>query len=120
MEITGENPVIVETVPGWSHDITNIGSDELIVMLWANEIFEYLSLRKEEFPIAHKAFEKSIFDRNYYDDLCDKFRSPHLWYLNSSDEWSLRFKIENLDNNKQENDALNWEGNTKINSNFLK
>lgn len=31
---------IVETVPGWTHDITNIGNDELIVMLWANEIFD--------------------------------------------------------------------------------
>ena len=31
---------IVETVPGWTHNITNIGDDELIVMLWANEIFE--------------------------------------------------------------------------------
>lgn len=31
---------IVETVPGWTHDITNIGSEELIVMLWANEIFD--------------------------------------------------------------------------------
>ena len=31
---------VVETVPGWSHDITNIGSEELIVMLWANEIFD--------------------------------------------------------------------------------
>lgn len=31
---------IVETVPGWNHDITNIGDDELIVMLWANEIFD--------------------------------------------------------------------------------
>ncbi|MEH6531470.1 MAG: NAD-dependent epimerase/dehydratase family protein [Photobacterium frigidiphilum] len=31
---------IVETVPGWTHDVTNIGSDELIVMLWANEIFD--------------------------------------------------------------------------------
>lgn len=31
---------IVETVPGWTHDITNVGSDELIVMLWANEIFD--------------------------------------------------------------------------------
>lgn len=30
---------IVETVPGWTHDITNIGNDELVVMLWANEIF---------------------------------------------------------------------------------
>jgi UDP-2-acetamido-2,6-beta-L-arabino-hexul-4-ose reductase len=31
---------IVETVPGWTHNITNIGKDELIVMLWANEIFD--------------------------------------------------------------------------------
>lgn len=36
----GNNPEMVETVPGWSHDITNVGKDELIVMLWANEIFD--------------------------------------------------------------------------------
>lgn len=34
-----DEPKIVETVPGWSHDITNIGDDEMIVMLWANELF---------------------------------------------------------------------------------
>lgn len=37
---TGEKSEIVETVPGWTHDITNIGSDEMIVMLWANEVFD--------------------------------------------------------------------------------
>jgi UDP-2-acetamido-2,6-beta-L-arabino-hexul-4-ose reductase len=31
---------IVETVPGWSHDITNVGDDEMLVMLWANEVFD--------------------------------------------------------------------------------
>jgi UDP-2-acetamido-2,6-beta-L-arabino-hexul-4-ose reductase len=31
---------IVETVPGWSHDITNIGEGDMVVMLWANEIFD--------------------------------------------------------------------------------
>lgn len=36
----GGNPTVVETVPGWSHDITNVGDDEMIVMLWANEIFD--------------------------------------------------------------------------------
>ncbi|MEG0636079.1 MAG: NAD-dependent epimerase/dehydratase family protein [Pseudomonas sp.] len=36
----GETPVIVETVPGWTHDITNVGEEEMIVMLWANEIFD--------------------------------------------------------------------------------
>jgi len=36
----GDEARIVETVPGWTHDITNIGEDEMIVMLWANEIFD--------------------------------------------------------------------------------
>jgi UDP-2-acetamido-2,6-beta-L-arabino-hexul-4-ose reductase len=36
----GGNATIVETVPGWAHDVTNIGDDELIVMLWASEIFD--------------------------------------------------------------------------------
>lgn len=31
---------VVETIPGWTHDITNVGSDTLIVMLWANEVFD--------------------------------------------------------------------------------
>jgi UDP-2-acetamido-2,6-beta-L-arabino-hexul-4-ose reductase len=37
-------PEIVETIPGWAHKITNTGTEDLIVMLWANEIFD------KEFP----------------------------------------------------------------------
>jgi UDP-2-acetamido-2,6-beta-L-arabino-hexul-4-ose reductase len=37
---SGGRAEIVETVPGWAHDITNIGRDELVVMLWANEVFD--------------------------------------------------------------------------------
>lgn len=37
---TGDQPEVVETVPGWTHDITNVGAEEMIVMLWANEIFD--------------------------------------------------------------------------------
>jgi UDP-2-acetamido-2,6-beta-L-arabino-hexul-4-ose reductase len=33
-------PQIVDTIPGWTHDITNIGEEEMIVALWANEIFD--------------------------------------------------------------------------------
>ncbi|MDO7895451.1 UDP-2-acetamido-2,6-beta-L-arabino-hexul-4-ose reductase [Pseudomonas citrulli] len=36
----GDTPRVVETVPGWTHDITNTGDTEMIVMLWANEIFD--------------------------------------------------------------------------------
>lgn len=38
--VSSDNYTIVETVPGWTHDITNTGENELIVMLWANEIFD--------------------------------------------------------------------------------
>lgn len=37
---SGARPQIVETVPGWTHDITNIGDVEMVVMLWANEVFD--------------------------------------------------------------------------------
>ena len=37
---SGDKAEIVETVPGWTHDITNIGQDEMVVMLWANEVFD--------------------------------------------------------------------------------
>lgn len=36
----GGEAKIVETIPGWAHNVTNVGSEELIVMLWANEIFD--------------------------------------------------------------------------------
>lgn len=41
---------VVETVPGWTHNITNIGDDELIVMLWANENFD--SEKPDTFPLT--------------------------------------------------------------------
>ena len=31
---------IVETVPGWAHEVTNVGREEMVVMLWSNEIFD--------------------------------------------------------------------------------
>lgn len=40
IKTSGNIPEIVETVPGWTHNITNIGDEELVVMLWANEIFD--------------------------------------------------------------------------------
>ena len=40
LETSGEEARVVETVPGWTHDITNIGDKEMVVMLWANEIFD--------------------------------------------------------------------------------
>jgi UDP-2-acetamido-2,6-beta-L-arabino-hexul-4-ose reductase len=36
----GDEARVVETIPGWTHDITNIGDTEMVVMLWANEVFD--------------------------------------------------------------------------------
>jgi len=40
LQTSGDRPQVVETVPGWTHDITNTGAEEMVVMLWANEIFD--------------------------------------------------------------------------------
>jgi UDP-2-acetamido-2,6-beta-L-arabino-hexul-4-ose reductase len=33
-------PKVIETIPGWTHDVTNMGDDELVVVAWANEVFD--------------------------------------------------------------------------------
>lgn len=38
--VTSADPKVVITVPGWAHDIENIGESELAVLLWANELFD--------------------------------------------------------------------------------
>lgn len=40
LRTSGNNPQVVDTIPGWSHDITNVGTEEMVVMLWANENFD--------------------------------------------------------------------------------
>ena len=77
---------------------------------WADEIFEYLSLKKDEYPKKiYDYFECPIFDRAYYDLLCDKFRSPHLWKWNKNKkEWVL---WEKLVENNENNDFISWKGN---------
>lgn len=34
IESDGDHALVVETIPGWAHDITNIGE------VWANEVFD--------------------------------------------------------------------------------
>lgn len=40
LHTSGDTPVVVDTIPGWTHDITNVGTEEMVVMLWANENFD--------------------------------------------------------------------------------
>jgi N-acetyl sugar amidotransferase len=78
---------------------------------WAEEIFRYLSLPTEQFPMASKAFEQPHFDRAYYDRLSDHFRSPHLWHFSDSAGWQLRHNVFDQDDQHQEMDAAAWQGN---------
>tara|TARA_B100001250_G_C19816762_1_gene798844 strand:+ start:1879 stop:3183 length:1305 start_codon:yes stop_codon:yes gene_type:complete len=61
---------------------------------FSEEIFRYLSINKKEFPVAYKKFEKPEMSLEYFNDLCDKFRSPHIWKLENK-KWQLRKKIWN-------------------------
>jgi len=53
LETTDAHFEIVETVPGWTHDITNIGDEDMIVMLWANEIFDPNKPDTFQEPLLH-------------------------------------------------------------------
>ena len=59
---------------------------------FAEEIFEYLSIPEFEYPVASQCFEQSIMDREYFDNLADSFRSPHLW-RREGDKWELRYSV---------------------------
>lgn len=59
---------------------------------FANEIFNYLSIPQKEFPLASIMFEQPIMDRNYFRNLTDNFRSPHLWKW-ENEQWMLRHAV---------------------------
>ena len=59
-----------------------------------NEIFEYLSINEEEFTQASKMFEQPMMTKEYFINLCDSFRSPHIW-KKEGDEWLLRESVFN-------------------------
>ena len=57
-------------------------------------------------------FEKPIFNREYYERLSDKFRSPHLWEWSNEKGWDLRHKIFETESKEcQEQTAASWQGN---------
>jgi UDP-2-acetamido-2,6-beta-L-arabino-hexul-4-ose reductase len=35
-----DHPCVVESIPGWAHDVTNVGDDLLVSLIWANEAFD--------------------------------------------------------------------------------
>ena len=62
---------------------------------FADEVFAYLSVDEKSFPVATKMFEEPILTREYFENLADSFRSPHLWKRENG-EWVVRHPIENI------------------------
>lgn len=61
---------------------------------WAEEVFEYLTIDEATFPVASKMFEHPKMNREYFEALTNKFRSPHLWKYQDH-KWELRFRATN-------------------------
>ena len=59
---------------------------------FADDIYRYLSIPEEEFPVASRRFEKPLVDQDYFMSLVDRFRSSHLWKQESG-QWKLRYAI---------------------------
>lgn len=62
---------------------------------FAEEIFRYLSLPTQEFPVASLMFEQPLMDTEYFMNLANDFRSPHLWHYVDG-EWKLRHQVRDL------------------------
>ena len=59
---------------------------------FAQEIFDYLSLPEAQFPEASRRFAQPIMDRDYFLNLAESFRSPHLW-MRENGGWKLRHNV---------------------------
>lgn len=46
-----DEPRAVETIPGWAHDVTNVGEEELVALLWASETFDPARPDTVSFPL---------------------------------------------------------------------
>jgi N-acetyl sugar amidotransferase len=59
---------------------------------FAEEIFRYLSIPEREFPEASKMFSQPVMDREYFENLANAFRSPHLWKYDDG-AWKRRHVV---------------------------
>ena len=59
---------------------------------FSQEIFQYLSIDKKSFGNIANEFENPNFDLDYFTNLTDSFRSPHLWIFENN-QWKLRNSI---------------------------
>lgn len=73
---------------------------------WLDDFLKYVSLGDLKFKNISNVFEFPDIDRQYFVDLVDSFRSPHIWQR-VGDEWRLRKAVED----SQNDNPLQWVGN---------
>ncbi len=56
-----------------------------------NEVINYLSIDKKDFGNLSTFFEEPVIDKEYFDNLMDAWRSPHIWKF-TNNGWVLRNK----------------------------
>ena len=59
---------------------------------FAEQIFDYLTIWTSEFPVASQRFTQPTMTREYFKELANSFRSPHLW-VGEGGEWRLRHQV---------------------------
>ena len=79
---------------------------------YLDEFLKFISLEDTKFPKKIlDNFEQPIVDEDYFKNLTDSFRSPHIWKLKNN-TWSLRFPINIMSDKKNEDQQLEkWKGN---------
>ena len=60
---------------------------------FSEEIYEYLSISEKTFGEVSKMFECPEMDQSYFNNLSDKFRSPHLWQK-AGGSWRLLHQVK--------------------------
>lgn len=60
------------------------------------ELLEYLSIDVKWFSGIKYLFQNPTINKQYFDALCDSFRSPHLWKYSRNEGWKLRVSIDEV------------------------
>ncbi len=72
---------------------------------FAEEVFQYLSVQEKQFPKASRAFEQPLMTRDYFHELANRFRSPHLW-KKVDGKWRLRHTVWDETSSSQNHKAM--------------
>ncbi len=60
---------------------------------YMKEICEWLTINPNFFPESKEFIEEPKFTEEYFAELCDTFRPPHLWHLDKNNKFVLRKQV---------------------------